>query len=166
MNKYVWVILGVCLLLLNLSVVPAPAQQPAADAKTEALEDVQLTRAVVAAERQAIITKAMDLTPEEMQGFWPLYRDYRLEVGRMGDRMVALITAYAEAYDNLTNETADKLLTEFVGIEKERARIKAKYLPKFKKVIPAKKVMRFYQLENKLDIVILNELAENIPLAR
>ena len=166
MNKYVWVILGVCLLLLNVSAVSVPAQQPAADAKTEAMEDVQLTRAVVAAERQAIITKAMDLTPDEMQGFWPLYRDYRVEVGRMGDLMVALITAYAEAYDNLTNETADKLLTEFVGIEKERARIKAKYLPKFKKVIPAKKVMRFYQLENKLDIVILNELAENIPLAR
>ena len=166
MNRYVWAFLSVCLLLLNVSAIPALAQQPAADAQTEALEDVQLTRAVIAAERQAIITKAMDLTPDEMQGFWPLYRDYRVEVGRMGDRMVALIAAYADAYDNLTNETADKLLTEFVGIEKERARIKAKYLPKFKKVIPAKKVVRFYQLENKLDLVILSELAETIPLAR
>ena len=51
-------------------------------------------------------------------------------------------------------------------IETERARLKAKYLPKFKKVLPAKKVVRFYQLENKLHTALLDEMAEKIPLAR
>ncbi len=162
MKRYVLVVIGVMLLCAGA----AYAQQAAPDAKTEAMEDIQLTREAIALERQALMTRGMDLTPQEMQGFWPLYRDYRVESARVGDRLVALITTYAEAYDNLSNETADKLLNEFVAIEKDRARIKAKYLPKFKKIMPAKKVVRFYQLENKLDIVILNELAENIPLAR
>jgi hypothetical protein len=33
-------------------------------------------------------------------------------------------------------------------------------------VLPAKKVARFYQIENKLDISILTEMAKMIPLAR
>ncbi len=165
MNRYAWVLISACLLFAGFSPLPVSAQSQGGSV-TDTTQDIQLTRVVVASERQAIITKAMDLTTEEMQGFWPLYREYRLEVASMGDRIVALISAYGDAYENMSSETADKLLTEFVGIEKERARIKAKYLPKFKKVMPAKKVVRFYQLENKLDIVILAEFAEHIPLAR
>ena len=79
---------------------------------------------------------------------------------------MTLITTYADNYQSLTDKVADKLLTEFVRIEVERPRLKAQYLPKFKNVLPVKKVARFYQIENKLDTVILAELAEAIPLAR
>ena len=164
-------LVSVCsLLVFGLLPGLAPAQQPAQpkadEAKTEVMEDIQLTRGAIQAERQAIVTKAMDLTPEEMQGFWPLYRQYRLEAAKVGDRIIALITSYAENYEGLTDAAADKLLKEFVGIEKARASLKEKYLPKFKKVLPARKVARFYQLENKLDVTVLNEMAENIPLVR
>jgi Na+-transporting methylmalonyl-CoA/oxaloacetate decarboxylase gamma subunit len=171
MGKSKTVVIAVlCLLIFGVWGLPAMAQQPAspqpAEAQAEAMEQIQLTRTAIAAERQAIITKAMDLTPQEMQGFWPLYRDYRLEAAKIGDRTVALISTYAENYENLTDPVANQLLTEFVGIEKERARLKEKYLAKFKKVLPPRKVVRFYQLENKLDITILNEMAQNIPLVR
>jgi len=164
------VVVGVGLLLLGITGQVALAQQPAPPAgvetKKEAMEDIHLTRAVIQAERQVIVSRAMDLTTEEMQGFWPLYRDYRLEAAKVGDRILTLIVGYADSYDNLTDPAADKLLTEFVKIEQARARLKAKYLPKFKQVLPARKVARFYQLENKLDIAILAEIAANVPLAR
>jgi len=148
----------------------ALAQQPAAPpsdpAKADAMEEIRLTRVGLSVVRQTLITEGMDLTPDEMQTFWPLYRDYRLEAIALGDRMVDLILRYADNYDQLTDEVADKLLAEFVSIEQARADLKAKYLPKFKQVLPARKVVRFYQLENKLDIAVLGELAENIPLAR
>ncbi|HSB70978.1 MAG TPA: hypothetical protein VLT62_16750 [Candidatus Methylomirabilis sp.] len=171
MTKRGWFLVSVCsVLVLGLAPRPAPAQQPAQtqteEAKAEAMQDIQLTRGLIAVERQTIITQAMDLTPEEMQGFWPLYREYRSEAAKVGDRIVALISAYADAYQELSDQVAEKLLTDFVSIEKERARLKAKYLPKFKKVLPARKVARFYQLENKLDITVLHEMAENIPLIR
>ncbi len=166
-----WFLVNVCSLLAfgllpGFALAQQPAQPQAGEAKTEVMEDIQLTRGAIQAERQAIVTKAMDLTPEEMQGFWPLYRQYRLEAAKVGDRVVALITTYAENYENLTDAAADKLLKEFVSIEKARASLKEKFLPKFKKVLPARKVVRFYQLENKLDITVLNEMAESIPLVR
>ena len=159
-----------CVLILSVAGARALAQQSpspqSAEAQAQAMEQIQLTRTAIDAERQAIITRAMDLTPEEMQRFWPLYRDYRLEAMKIGDRIVALISTYAENYENITDPVANQLLTEYVGIEKERARLKERYLPKFKKALPPRKVVRFYQLENKLDIAILNEMAENIPLVR
>jgi hypothetical protein len=108
----------------------------------------------------------MDLTPGEMQRFWPLYREYRVAASKVGDRIVTLITTYADNYQGLTDTVADKLLTEFVRIEAARARLKAQYLPKFKKVLPPKKVARFYQIENKLDTTLLADISEAIPLAR
>ena len=116
--------------------------------------------------RWLYLTRAMDLTPGEMQRFWPLYRQYRVAASKVGDRVVTLITTYADNYQQLTDQTADQLLTEFVRIEQERARLKAQYLPRFKQVLPPKKVARFYQIENKLDTVILAELAQAIPLAQ
>ena len=40
------------------------------------------------------------------------------------------------------------------------------YLKRFRKVLPEKKVMRFMQIENKMDAVIEFELAGSIPLAK
>ena len=71
-----------------------------------------------------------------------------------------------DIYQNLTDGVADTLLTECVSIEKERARLKAKYLPKFKQVLPPRKGARFYQIENKLDIALLAQVAQGVPLTR
>jgi Spy/CpxP family protein refolding chaperone len=159
---------GCCLLVVALGLHPARGQEqpqkPTEESQTT--EDIRLTRLQVNNERQALVTKGMDLTPNEMQHFWPLYRQYRSETSKVGDRMVALITTYADNYQNMTNKVADKLLTEYVSIEQERARLKAHYLPKFKKVLPPKKVARFYQIENKLDTAILAEVTQAVPLTR
>ena len=161
-------LMGCCLLVAALGLRPALGQEqpqkPTAESQTS--EDIRLTRLQINNERQALITKGMDLTPSEMQHFWLLYREYRSETMKVGDRIVALITTYANNYQNMTDKVADKLLTEYVRIEQERARLKAHYLPKFKKVLPPKKVARFYQIENKLDTAILAEVAQAVPLTR
>ena len=156
------------MLVAVLGMQPALSQeQPKSpDDKAQTAEEIRLTRETINNERQALVTRAMDLTPEEMQRFWPLYRQYRLAASKVGDRIITLITTYADNYQNLTDKVADKLLTEFVRLEEERARLKAQYLPKFKKVLPPKKVARFYQIENKLDTALLAEMGQAIPLAR
>jgi hypothetical protein len=160
------VAIGLLLGLSQLALAQQPAAPPPDPAKAEAMEEIRLTRGAIQAERQEIVTQAMDLTPEEMQTFWPLYREYRLEAAKIGDRIVALIQQYAANYDGLTDAMASKLVADFVKLEQARANLKAKFLPRFKKVLPAKKVARFYQVENKLDVLILSEMAESIPLVR
>jgi hypothetical protein len=160
----------VCLLALVLLPQVGLAQSPpppgAADPQVLAAEEIQLTRTLIDAQRQLLVSGGLELSPKEMEGFWPLYRDYRVEMAKLGDRLVGVITTYAEHYDNLSTDLAGKLLDDYLAIEKARATVRAKYVPKFKKVLPVTKVVRFYQIENKLDIAILAEIAEAVPLAR
>ena len=129
-------------------------------------DEIELTRDVIKTERKAIIAKNMQFTEEESQAFWPVYNDYQEEMRDVGDRKVKLITGFAKDYETLTAGQANEMLEEVLSIKQADLKIKKKYVTKLKKVLPAKKVMRFYQLENKLDAIINVQLAAEIPLVR
>jgi len=143
-----------------------PQEAKPEEAKPEVTSDIELTRAVIQIKRQAIVTGAMDLKEAEAQAFWPLYRDYRTEMFKVNDRYVTALGTYLDNYDNLSDQLADKLLNDYLSIEKARLDVKAKYVPRFRKVLPSKKVVRFFQVDNKLDVLINAELASEIPLVR
>jgi hypothetical protein len=64
----------------------------------------------------------------------------------------------------MTDDGAKKLTAEFVAIEKAEAAMKESYVPKLSKVLPAKKVARYMQIENKIRALVKYELAGEIPL--
>jgi glycyl-tRNA synthetase beta subunit len=51
-------------------------------------------------------------------------------------------------------------------MQKDSNQIKEKYMPRFNKILPAKTVMRFYQIENKMDTIVMLAVASQIPLAK
>ena len=53
-----------------------------------------------------------------------------------------------------------------VAIETDELALKNSYLPKFAKVLPAKKLTQYYQVENKLKAIIDYDLASAIPLVK
>jgi hypothetical protein len=126
--------------------------------------EIELTRAVIQTERQSIVAAAMDLDTEESAEFWPLYREYQNQRAALGDRDVALIKDFAENFEVMTDVKAGQLLDEYLSIEKAHLKLKTQYAKKFRKVLPDKKVTRYFQIENKLDAVIDAELAKEIPL--
>ena len=154
-------VLSVVIALALAVSIPAVSQDTEMDVQSE----IELTRQIIQTQRQAIVTQAMELTAEEGTEFWPLYREFRHEIASVSDRRVDLITDYAEKFDILTDEDAEGMLKEYFSYEKDRIALYEKYGKKFEKILPAKKVMRYFQLENKLDAVINFELASEIPLA-
>jgi hypothetical protein len=152
-------IAGTALGLVLLAGIAAPASAQTAT-------DIELTRAQIQTERQAIIADAMKLTDDESLGFWPAYRDYRLDMARLGDRLVKVITEFVSADAALNDEQANRLLDEYLEIKAKEVSVKKKYVGAFRKILPAPKVTRFFQLENKLDAVVNFELAATIPLTR
>ena len=108
----------------------------------------------------------MDLQAPEADIFWPLYREYRLEMAKVNDRFVKLLVSYMQSYDELSDAQATHMMDEYLAIERARNRVKAKYVPRFREKLPARKVARFFQVDNKLDAIINADLASVIPLAR
>jgi hypothetical protein len=135
-------------------------------ASAQTASEIALTRAEIQTARQAIIAEGMKLTEEEALAFWPVYRDYRVEMARLGDRIVKVITEFAASDATLTDEQAKRLLDESLDIKADEVAVKKKYVGAFRKVLPAQKTTRFFQLENKLDAVVFYDLAKAIPLAR
>jgi hypothetical protein len=138
----------------------------AADAAAQDRSDVELTRQQIQTGRQAIVAKNLPLTEQQSAAFWPLYREYRGALAPLGDRYVALLTDYAGKYGSLTDPDADAMLKESMAIQNDKLKVQSRYVDRFKKVLPAKSVARFYQIENKLDAIVGYDLASEIPLAQ
>ena len=148
-------------ILLALGLLAASAAAALAQTAT----DVPLSRAEIQKARQAIVKGNLTLTEEESLAFWPAYRDYRLDMARLGDRLAKVITAFTAAGGSLSDAQAGQLLDEYLDIKAQEASLKKKHAKTFRKLLPAPKVARFFQLENKMDAILNSELAAAIPLA-
>ena len=129
-------------------------------------DEIELTRLLIQTERQAIIAKNLELTEAEAEEFWPAFRAYRGELTKLGDRALAMIKSYAEAYnaDSMTDAKADALIKEYLSIEEAELKLKKRWWKKFRKILSARKAARYFQLENKLDAVVDVDLADQILL--
>jgi hypothetical protein len=142
-----------------LAAVPLPAQENAAD-------NMQIVLEKIRADKKLMIAENMQLSEAEAKAFWPVYERYQDELFLLRARTFKLLGDYADSYEKLTNNTAKKLLDEYMNIETLRLKLHQAYLPKFRKVLPDTKVARYYQLENKIQAALMYELARKIPLAK
>jgi hypothetical protein len=131
-----------------------------------AQSDIAVTRAQIQADRQKIVADNLPLTDAQATAFWPVYREYRGEVAKLGDRMVAMVSDYALRYDTVTDDQAYKMTTEYMSIQKDTLKLREKYLTKFNAVLTPKLVMRFLQIENKLDTILMVAAVDGIPLVK
>ena len=127
---------------------------------------IALSRSAIQTDRQNIVNQYMDLTEQESKDFWPLYREYRAKVSKLDDQVVELIINYGESYNNqsVSDEQAAQMLADYLKLEEEELKLQKDYVKKFSVILPAKKVTRYFQLENKLDAIVEFDLAGNIPL--
>lgn len=132
-----------------------------ADPVTAALE---VGRGVLNAERQAVIAEALPLTREEAEQFWPVYREYHQEGEQIMGRRLALIRQFADNYDRMDDKLAESLIKDVLKNDEAETKLKQKYLRRFQKVLPADKLLTYYQLENKIDSYVRARLVDQVPL--
>lgn len=118
----------------------------------------------IRANRKALVTVNLEMSPEEANEFWPLYDRYQKEIGAMGDRVVAIVDEYTTTFRDLSNDRALQLMESYLAAEAERLQVRRTYLGEFAKVLPGRTVARFYQVENKMDAVLRYDLAATIPV--
>jgi hypothetical protein len=149
----VGVVIGLCGLAS-----PGGAQDKPAD-------NMQILRDKVRADKKSLVATNMELTESEANGFWPIYEQYQKDLQKINRRLADLVESYAADFrsKSLTDDKAEKLIEESVGIELAEAKLKSEYAPKLGKVLPAKKVARYLQIENKIRAVVKYDLASGVP---
>ena len=145
---------------------PQAAQDPEQQARALNLSAyAELLRSDVRAQKVAIITEVMGFTEGEDTAFWPIYREYDMEMARLGDERVALIADYAKNYAALNNDVADRLATRALELETRRQELKAQVYQKVKKALAPLAAARFLQVEHQLLLLIDLQIAASLPIA-
>ncbi len=134
--------LGMIGVILVASVSGIAQEKPA--------DNMQILLEKLRADKQLLVAENMQLTEPEATAFWPVYRAYQDELFLLRARAAKLITDYAAAYDQMSDDTAKTLLEEALRIDALGLELRRAYLPKFRRVLPEVKVVRYYQIENKI----------------
>ena len=142
-----------------LFVAPVVSQDKPAD-------NMQILREKIKADKKLLVASDMKLTESEAKAFWPVYEKYQDELFLLRTRTLKLINDYADAYETMSNDKAKALLDELMKIDSLGLKLRQAYLPKFRQVLPEVKVVRYYQIENKINAALMYELAANIPLMK
>lgn len=138
----------------------------AAAAQDKPADTMDLLREKARADKRLVVASVLDLTESQATVFWPVYNAYQGDMVAHYDRLMTLIDTYGKAYDTMTDETATTLLKQYLALEKDHVALLTAYLPRFQKVLPAIKVARLYQIENKIRALVNYELARQIPYVK
>jgi hypothetical protein len=147
------------IILFALACLLIPA---AAVAQTDG--QLEMLRSDIANERVSIFTQVLALSDAESEAFWPVYREYELELAKVTDKRVALIKEFAGVYESMDNTIATDLLKRSFDIADDRTKVQKSYMKKFSKVLPATTVARFFQTERFITSIIDLQVAWELPL--
>lgn len=139
------------------------AYAPAASAQQER-DAMEVIRSQIATKRQALIAENLQLTEEESEKFWPVYRDFQYERAPLIDRRLENIKNFRDNYESMTDEKAREIVDAVVKYEEDVLKLQRRFIREFRKVLPERKVMRYLQIERKLDAIIDFDIARVIPL--
>ena len=128
--------------------------------------DIALLRSDVQAQKTDIIAHTMQFTDPQAKAFWPLYREYAHQQQIIGDQRVSLIKDYADQYDTIDDTKANDLMDRLLKFDKDRTDLRAKYYPKFRSAIGAKEAAKFFQVDNRLNLVVDLQIASAVPIVQ
>ncbi|MEO8589445.1 MAG: hypothetical protein ABI432_08765 [Flavobacteriales bacterium] len=125
---------------------------------------IEVMRADVRTERQAIVRTNMGLNDAKSALFSPIYDEYTAEMKKHWDKRIALIKDYAGKYEVMDDATAKSLMDRSTALEKENLAIRTKYAKKMTKVLPATDAARWMQIERRLGEMIDLQIANELPI--
>ena len=132
-------------------------------AQDKSTDNMQLFIEKLRADKKLLVAQLMKLSTSEAKEFWPVYAQYQDELFLLRSRTLTLIRDFAKAYEMMTEVTAQRQRDELMTIDGLGLKLRQSYLPKFRGVLPDIKVLRYYQLENKIRAGLMYGVATEIP---
>ena len=148
--------------ILALFVVSLIAVQAFAQESLEST--IELIRSDLKTGKKAVIEKVMNFTEKEATEFWPFYREYNLELSKIGDKRIAILKDYAANYEKIDDKKAEELVKKSFGVMDERVDLMEKYYKKAAKFLGLKRAAQWIQAENQLLTLIDAKLVSETPL--
>ncbi len=113
----------------------------------------------IQSEKIAFLTAELDLSPEEAQVFWPVYNQCWKEALETHKAMMDAFGEFrGKKADALSDEELEKKVEAYVKAYKASNQVLSDWYPKFKQVLPIRKVAKLYQAEEAFQMKMINKL--------
>ena len=155
------------LVLVALPALPAAGGQSPSTDQTRTLNltaYAELLRSDIRLQKAAILTQVMGFTETEDKAFWPIYRDYDEQMGKLAEERVALIADYAKVHEQMTDDAAEGLARKALDLERRRQEAKGKAYDRVKSTLNARTALRFLQVEHQLQQLIDLQISAALPI--
>jgi len=149
-------LLGVAFGAAAADFAPQASGAPAMDA----------VRQAAATDKRGLVEKNMQLTPEEAKRFWPLYEEYQKDLDRIVQRQNRAVLDYVNTDSNMTDANARRIAKELIAADNDEQKLRERTARKLLGALPARKAVRYLQIENKLRSFYRYDIAERIPLVK
>lgn len=154
------IICAMCLLVTTVTL----AQTVEVSASPITDTDIQLLRSDLQSAKNQVIADTMKFTDAESTAFWPVYRDYARDQQMIADKRLQVIKDYAKYFDSIDDQKAKDMVQRMRNVDDESLNLREKYWPKFEQALGARRAAKFYQVDNRLTLMINVQLASQIPL--
>lgn len=108
----------------------------------------------------AYITEHLELTPEEAEKFWPIYNEYEKKRNEVTKGIFEHFNPDQEEPLELSDEDADKTIRRRFEEEQTLLDLKKEYYGKYKEVLPASRIFKLHQVENRFKRHLLERVRE------
>jgi len=152
--------------LLSVIALSVPTLSQTVEVRADPITDadIRLMRQDLQKQKNQIITDTMTFSESEASAFWPVYKEYASEQRAIAAKRFDLIIDYAKNLENMDDAKARDLSNRLFSVDDETQALRKKYYPRFEKALGAKRAAKFYQVDNRLSLLINVQLTSEVPL--
>ncbi len=155
-------------IILAAAAVAALGFQHTVPAQTggSSYDDTQVLLSQIQSDRRAIALAGLGLSDAETSKFIPIYDEYQREQKALAEKSIDVINKFAANYDSMSDDAAKTIMKDWFKVQDDRVAMMKKYSKRLEKVLPNSKVLRWVQIENKMNALTSFEAARIVPLAK
>lgn len=150
-----------CLGYLFQTVEPAPVRG-AGESMSES--DFELMRSDIRTKKATLIADRMKFTDQEAAAFWPVYRQYETDLAAINDKKVSIMKDYVNHHQSLNDKQAKQLAEDVFDVDQKTLDLRTKCFGALEKVLPGKTIVRWLQLERRLQLLVDAQLSKDLPV--
>jgi hypothetical protein len=115
-------------------------------------------------QKQKLIAENLTMTESEVIKFWAAYQKYSNELNDIDGDRFKMIHTYAQNWRSMSNDDALIFIWRWLEVDEQVNQLRSKYLPAVRDALPREKAATFFQLDERISMMINLEFANQLSL--
>jgi len=127
-------------------------------------QELQMLRHDIREKKKKLIAENLPMTEPEAVKFWSVYDKYSTELRAINDEKFAMLRSYSQNWSSMSNHDSLIFMRRWLEIDEKVVHLRGQYLPIVSDALPGKKAATFFQLDERIGMMIDLEFASQLPL--